>query len=487
MNKVLSTLIPVFSIFALSCVGQAPAATLMLDFGPTTPTGANLTNSPLHAATGGSFTDTTWNVLGQSDVGSGLLYSDGGAATGIALNLGVSPTSTVHLATQPGSINALGSTVKTGVYAGDSVAKDAIYQTYSGPQTPAGLNQSYVGAQVTGLEAGFYNVYITGRNTNTTNVASLGGASPYSFDTYIGGGAAGNFDALAYPTANVYFDYGGGTDAWVAEGNPEENYVRMTTKLLSGQALNVAITGNLDGPNTTDHRGFLSMLQIDAITPLVALVHPGTGHVVLSNPSFGASESITFEAYQIHSDAGALQPGDVNWTSLEDQDIGDGPGDGESWNEFDGSNANTVGETFLLGSTTMNPGDTLHLGTLYNVGIGDENLQLTYLDSESGTLKPGYVEFIVPGDMDGNGTLDESDVNPFVEALTNRASFETNYPGVVADLNGDMDGNGQLDLGDVKLFKAALAVPPAAASAVPEPAGLALVLLGLAGLLMRQR
>lgn len=242
--------------------GVASASTLMLDFGPTTATGANLTNSPLHAESGGSFTDTTWNEVHKADIGSGLLYSDGTAATGVALDLGVSPTSAIDLSTQPGSENGLGATVNTGIYDGDSVATDAVYQTYGSPLSPAGLNQSFVGAQVTGLAEGLYDVYVTGRNTNTTNVSSLGGAKPYSFDGYVGAGAAGNFDVSGYSAANVYFDYGGGTAAWVEEGNPEENYIKFTVEMAAGEALNIAVAGNLDGVDTTDHRGFFNMVQI---------------------------------------------------------------------------------------------------------------------------------------------------------------------------------------------------------------------------------
>ena len=62
---------------------SAQAQTLMLNFRSSGgPTGANLTNSPLHTSEP-SFTDTTWNNVSNSDVGSGLLYADGSAATGV--------------------------------------------------------------------------------------------------------------------------------------------------------------------------------------------------------------------------------------------------------------------------------------------------------------------------------------------------------------------------------------------------------------------
>lgn len=234
----------------------ALAGTLMLDFGPTTPTGANLTNSPLHTASGGSFTDTSWNVVGTADVGSGLLFSDGSAATGVAIDLGVSPTSAIDLATQPGSMSALGGFVNTGVYDGDSVGKDAIFQTYAS----SSLNQSFIGAQITGLAAGSYNVYVADRNTSTTSVSS--------FDGFVGTGAVGNFDVSGYITANVIYESLGATTSWVEEGGVDENYIKFTVNVASGDSLNIAVAGNITAvEGATENRGFLSLIQITEVVP----------------------------------------------------------------------------------------------------------------------------------------------------------------------------------------------------------------------------
>ncbi len=51
--------------------------------------------------------------------------------------------------------------------------------------------------------------------------------------------------------------------------------------------------------------------------------------------------------------------------------------------------------------------------------------------------------------MNNDGVVDDLDVNPFVQALTNRAAYDANNYGLDADFVGDFNGNGVLDLGDV--------------------------------------
>lgn len=228
----------------------------MLDFGPTTVTGADLTRSPYHTVAGGGFTDTIWNKVEGApvaDVTSGLLYSNNTAATGVALNFGIGVTSTlVNLATQPTTgNNALGSTVNTGIYSGTSVGKDAIF-------SGTGTEVRNLGLQVTGLAAGIYEVYMVTRNTNT----NIG----YSFTSFAGAGTAGsNFDYVndaGYTSATLtYVNAAAAPTTWIEDGNTNENYVKLTVTLAAGQALNLAVQG--DGTNQT--RGFLNAVQIVAV------------------------------------------------------------------------------------------------------------------------------------------------------------------------------------------------------------------------------
>ena len=245
---------------ALALSVTASAQVLMLDFGPTLATGASLTSSPHHFATAG-FTDSTWNQIQTTDITSGLLWSNNTAASALSVNIGATgdpTTRTINLATTPSSSLALGGTVNTGLYAGTSVITDGIFNGSSG-------NARAVGVQIGGLSAGTYDVYISGRNTNT--------AATYDQNFYAGAGtAAGNFTfaetssttaASGYQTASLAYVNGTtATTNWAQGGN----YVKLTVTLTDDDVLNIAALGHTSG----ELRGFLNMIQI------VAVPEPGT-------------------------------------------------------------------------------------------------------------------------------------------------------------------------------------------------------------------
>jgi len=228
----------------------ANAQVLMFDFGPTVASGASLTNSPYHTANG-SFTNTTWNQVQTADLGSGLLWSDGTAATGIALNLGsttaaTTSSSTLGLANTPSNTNALGSTINTGVYATTSVGKDGIYTGSTG-------NSRAVGFQLSGLAAGTYDIYLSARNTNSsvahTQIMFLG-ASATSGDFVLNGAG------MSSETLSIAAGTSGATSAWV----DNSNYLKMTVVVSTGDVLNLATLGGVG-----ETRGFLNSVQIVAV------------------------------------------------------------------------------------------------------------------------------------------------------------------------------------------------------------------------------
>lgn len=148
MNKLIPGILA-----SLVLPGALAAQVLMFDFGPTTTSGASLTNSPYHTAAPG-FTDTTWNKVQTPDLASGLLFADGTAATGVGINVGASVNTstlmTIGLGETPSGNTQLAT--GTGIYAGTSVGTDAIFEK----SNSTGTNVGSVGVQITGLVAGTY-------------------------------------------------------------------------------------------------------------------------------------------------------------------------------------------------------------------------------------------------------------------------------------------------------------------------------------------
>jgi hypothetical protein len=242
------------SLSVVSILGFAASAAsaqvIMLDFGPTAATGANLTNSPYHTSSGS--TDNNWNTFSTADRLSGLSYSTSAAATatGVSVNLGSATTgTTINLDTQPVTSSALGNPTSAGIYAGSSVGTDGIFTTTNGA---TGVTR--VGMQVGGLQAGTYDIYITARNTNTAALAAT-----YTQTAYIGTSSTlGNFDfsgftnlgTLTYANPNASTSF---TSTWV-QG---ENYLKLSVTLSANDYLNLAIAGG-----GSENRGFLNSVQI---------------------------------------------------------------------------------------------------------------------------------------------------------------------------------------------------------------------------------
>lgn len=222
----------------------ASAAVLMLDFGPTVATGASQTNSPYHSVNQ-SFTDTYWNTTGVSNVLSGLVYSNGSAATGVTLTLGSSIGSTlVDFSKPPGSSSALGATINSGVFAGTSVGKDGIFTS-----APAGNN--LVGIKVGGLSAGRYEIYVIGANTSNgpayQSPSAFYAAATTNVSTFETSGLTPSATSLLTLTS---------IESWIEGGS----YAKITIDLSEGQYLLLVA----DGTGTED-RGFLNAVQIVAV------------------------------------------------------------------------------------------------------------------------------------------------------------------------------------------------------------------------------
>ena len=86
------------------------------------------------------------------------------------------------------------------------------------------------------------------------------------------------------------------------------------------------------------------------------------------------------------------------------------------------------------------------------------------------------------GDMDSSGTVDHSDIDPFVLGLVDPNTYVDEY-GLDLNAVGDMDASGKMDNDDINPF-VGLLVP---AQAVPEPVTLSLLALGACLPLLRKK
>jgi hypothetical protein len=244
------------------------AAVLNFDFGPTATTGST-TVSPYHSLTGDS-TNITWNTLTTTaDKAAGTLkFGDGTTASNVVLNLGVTSATSNDsiLGTQPSDSGQLGTWFNTGIYAGNSPAKDAIFDRNGGS------NNRGISMQISGL-AGKYDIYYVGRNTSldvnqstpqyyteTMHAGVSGTAGDFTFTSYA-------VDSILYNTANSQ------TSSWIDGGT----YAKLTVNLEAGQFLNLAFTGS-----DAEKRGFLNSLQIVAVPEPASLWLLGGGLICLA-------------------------------------------------------------------------------------------------------------------------------------------------------------------------------------------------------------
>lgn len=92
-----------------------------------------------------------------------------------------------------------------------------------------------------------------------------------------------------------------------------------------------------------------------------------------------------------------------------------------------------------------------------------------------------------PGDMNGDGVVDQFDVNPFVKALTDPVAYEQEFPYLPIQHVGDVSGDGFFDLGDVSHFITLLSPGVSKVSEAPEPSTTLHILLASAWMLIRRR
>ena len=216
-------------------------------------------------------------------------------------------------------------------------------------------------------------------------------------------------------------------------------------------------------------------------------VDPTTGAVLLTNPTLSP---ITFNSYRITSSANALNP--AGWNPISNGNdrpaqfpIGDGSGNG--WEASPNPNNGELIEWFLTGDSTLNSGESIFLGTLFNP-VGSHDLVFRY-GLATNTIGLGVVQYlpVVPppattGDYNSNGDVDAADY------VVWRKSVGQTGAGLAAD--GNL--NNQIDAGDYEVWRSHFGQSAGSGSgaranaAVPESATSMLLMFAAAGWYLRR-
>lgn len=204
-------------------------------------------------------------------------------------------------------------------------------------------------------------------------------------------------------------------------------------------------------------------------------VNTSNGQVTLKNQT-GAPVNVDY--YEVTSATGALNS--TAWNSFQEQNIAGFPagnGSGNGWEQFGGSSANVIGESYLTGSSAVTNNAAINLGAAFNVG-GTHNLVFSYGVLSSSGANP-------TGDYNNDGIVNTAD---YVVWRNNNGQNVTlpndSTPGTVNSADYDVwranFGNSNAPSGPSTLTTGFVRyVTSGAGASVPEPTSVFLVGIGL--------
>lgn len=202
-------------------------------------------------------------------------------------------------------------------------------------------------------------------------------------------------------------------------------------------------------------------------------VNTTTGVAKLRN---NTGEAAHIDYYEIMSDNGHGDSLSVaGWNSLQDQNLAGFPagnGSGNGWEEAGGIDSDTLSESFLTGNSQVPNQASVDLGALFNTGA-PQNLTFRYgLVNSDG---PVDSDFDGDSDVDGNDFLAWQRGFPGTYDSSDLVNWQNDFGGT-----GAASGPGVLTTGFVRY------VSDASTSAIPEPASILLVGIGLAATFSRR-
>lgn len=258
----LKTVLP---ICLMVTVGKLHAASLLLDFGANTVASTEATLDMGHFAGAIPSPETGWNKIVNADTISGLVYSDGSAATGVSIIVGRSASGindTINYNVKNLSSSGLGGAENWGIYTNTSPTKDGIFATGT-----SSVDTNAVGIRVDGLAPGTYTLYISGRNTST----GFGAAQRF----FAGNGASSTSFSFSTNTTSYVDEANSGTIP--GSGNPNQadaitstfaygdNCAHLVVTLGAGESLYLAGVGIA----ANEYRGFLNSVEIVSGSPVL--------------------------------------------------------------------------------------------------------------------------------------------------------------------------------------------------------------------------
>jgi hypothetical protein len=193
------------------------------------------------------------------------------------------------------------------------------------------------------------------------------------------------------------------------------NALQLPTPTAFGQSLDdLTFSYSRNGQDSIP--GFVE--YVGGRNNVVLTIDPNSGEAQIQNES--PFFNVSIDGYTITSTRGALQTGNSNWSSLQDQGLA-------GWDEADNSSTTRVTELKTSGATLMaGGGTTLNLGNLVNV--------------DAFPLLAGEITFSVnvvgnaAGDYNANGVVDAADYVLWRNNLGSPTALPNDdTPGVGAD------------------------------------------------------
>jgi hypothetical protein len=302
----------------------------------------------------------------------------------------------------------------------------------------------------------------------------------------IDGGAPLSVADLTAPIVQVTSDAGA---TWINVAGVSNDYVAKYAGAVRGTGFPNATSGPLatfefaplngingirligEGAGPADGTGFIGINEVEVLGVAQELsleVNTLTGRVRLVND---VQSPIAFDFYRISSASGAQDLTASGWNSLQNPSLNPagfvaGSGTGDGWEHLGTPTSQKVQEGFLLGASTLAPGESVSLGKLFSGAAQDLALRYRTADGTFVDVPATYIsQPALAGDFNQDDVVDAADLAVW------RGAFGASGDG---DADGDSDTDGDDFLTWQRQFGATPSPGAAVVQAIPEPHAAAL-------------